>query len=362
MAKQLKNDRILFGTVIALAFFGLVMVFSASAVIAERAHGHSWYFLIRQGAAALAGLAGMIWLMQRDYQRFRHPAVVFGLLGLVMTGLVVVLFVDRTANTHRFFRIGPLSIQPSEFAKPALILFLAWFLERRARAIEDRRTLVPIAVLLGALAALVLAGRDLGTAVALVIIGGAVLWAAGLHWKYFAAGGAVLLPGILAAVVFVRYRLDRILIFLDPWKDAQGKGFQIIQSMIAVGTGGWTGLGLMGSKQKLYYLPAPHTDFIYAVISEEFGMIGAVLVLLAFCLILWRGTRAALAASDRFGLYLAVGLTAMLVTQALINMSVVLDLAPTKGMPLPLVSYGGSALVCAMWGCGLLLSVSQRSG
>ncbi|HYM09679.1 MAG TPA: putative lipid II flippase FtsW [Bryobacterales bacterium] len=362
MAKQLKNDRILFVAVIAMVFFGLVMVFSASAVIAERAHGHSYYFLVRQGAAALAGLAGMIWLMHRDYQRFRHPAVVFGLLALVMAGLVAVLFVDRTANTHRFFRVGPLSIQPSEFAKPALILFLAWFLERRARAIEDPRTLGPVAVLLTALAALVFAGRDLGTAVALVIIGGVILWTAGLHWKYFAAGAAVLVPAVLAAVVFVRYRLDRILIFLDPWKDPQGKGFQIIQSMIAVGTGGFTGLGLMESKQKLYYLPAPHTDFIYAVISEELGLIGAALVLLAFCVILWRGARAALAASDRFGLYLAVGFTAMLVSQALINMSVVLDLAPTKGMPLPLVSYGGSSLVCAMWGCGMLLSVSQRSG
>ena len=181
MAKQLKHDRILFGAVIGLVFFGLAMVFSASAVIAERAQGVSYYFLIRQAAWALAGLLGMIWLMQPDYHRFEHPAVIFGFLGLVMASLVAVLFVDRTANTHRFFRIGPLSIQPSEFAKLALILFLAYFLERRSRVIYEWRTLVPIAGLLAALAALVLKGRDLGTAIVVVIIGAVILWVAGLN-------------------------------------------------------------------------------------------------------------------------------------------------------------------------------------
>ncbi|MBI3664878.1 MAG: FtsW/RodA/SpoVE family cell cycle protein, partial [Acidobacteria bacterium] len=161
MAKQLKNDRILFGTVILLLFFGLVMVFSASAVIADRAQGHSYYYLVRQAAWAVVGLAGMVWLMQRDYQRFRHPVVVFGLLGLVLAALVVVLFLDRTANTHRFFRLGPLSIQPSEFAKPALILFLAYFLERHSRTLDRFRTLAPPGVVLLALAGLVLLGRDL---------------------------------------------------------------------------------------------------------------------------------------------------------------------------------------------------------
>src|SRR5437867_3084714 len=172
MAKHLRTDRILFSTVILIMFFGLVMVFSASAVIAERAHQTSYYFLIRQGGAALAGLLGMIWLMQRDYQRFKSPAVVFGCLGVVLIALVVVLFLDRTANTHRFFRIGSLSLQPSEFAKPALILFLAYFLEIRSRSVMEWRTLGPVLTLLGALAGLVLAGRDLGTAFVLVVIGG----------------------------------------------------------------------------------------------------------------------------------------------------------------------------------------------
>jgi cell division protein FtsW len=195
-----------------------------------------------------------------------------------------------------------------------------------------------------------------------MIIAAVIFWVAGLHERYFLIGASAVLPVAILAVLREAYRWDRFKIFLDPWRDPQGKGFQIIQSMIAVGTGGWTGLGLMESKQKLYYLPAPHTDFIYAVISEELGLIGAAMVLLAFGVILWRGVRAAMHASDAFGVYLAVGLTAMLVCQALINASVVLALAPTKGMPLPLVSYGGSSLMCAMWACGLLLSVSQRAG
>ncbi len=362
MAKQLKTDRILFGTVILMVFFGVVMVFSASAVIAERSHGASYHFLIRQVAWAVAGLTGMIWLMHRDYQRFRHPAVVFGMVGVVVVALIGVLAVDRTAQTHRFFRLGPLSLQPSEFAKLALILFLAYFLERRSRSVNDPRTLAPAGVVLLALAGLVLAGGDLGTAVTLVIIAGVVLWVAGLDWRYLAAGAGVALPLAAIAVWLVPYRMQRILAFLDPWQDPQGKGFQVIQSMIAVGTGGLTGAGLMGSKQKLYYLPAPHTDFIYAVISEEWGLIGAALLLAGFCVILWRGARTALVASDHFGVYLAAGVTAMLVCQAFINMSVVLDMAPTKGMPLPLISYGGSSLICAMWGAGVLMSVSQRSG
>lgn len=361
MAKHLQHDRLLFSTVILLVFFGLVMVFSASAVIAERTNGNSYYFLIRQAAWAAAGLLGMIWLMQRDYQRFRHPAVVFGSVGVVLVALVLVLFLDRTANTHRFFRLGPLSLQPSEFAKLALILFLAYFLETRSRSVHQWRTLGPAAVVLLLLAGLVLAGRDLGTAAVLVVIATAMLWVAGLRGRYLAFGLASLLPVAALAIWIEPYRFERLFIFLDPWKDPQGKGFQIIQSMIAVGAGGWTGLGLMGSKQKLYYLPAPHTDFIYSVIAEEWGLLGAALVLTAFCVVLWRGVRAALLAPDHFGVYLAAGLTAMLVCQALINMSVALDLLPTKGMPLPLVSYGGSSLVCAMWACGMLLSVGQRS-
>jgi cell division protein FtsW len=362
MAKHVQHDHSLFGVILLLALFGLLMVFSASAVIAERAYGASYYFLKRQVLAAVIGLVGMLILMQIDYQRFRHPAVVFGFLSVVLVALVAVLFAGRTANTNRFYRLGGFSLQPSEFAKPALILFLAWFLERRHRKLLEWRTLVPAGLVLLLAAALVVAGRDLGTAIMLVVIAGVILWVAGLNGRYVALAAAIVIPLTIVAILMEDYRRDRFLIFLDPWRDPQGKGFQIIQSMIAVGTGGWTGAGLMASKQKLYYLPAPHTDFIYAVIGEELGLLGATLVLALFGWILWRGVQASLRAADPFGAFLAVGVTAMLVCQAFLNLSVVLNLAPTKGMPLPLISYGGSALISAMWASGLLLSVSQRSG
>ncbi len=362
MAKHVQNDRYLFGILMVLAVFGLVMVFSASAMIAERAYGASYYYLKRQLLAAGIGLAGMILCMRLDYQKFRHPAVVFGFLGVVVTALAAVLFMGRTANTNRFYRLGGFSLQPSEFAKPALILFLAWFLEKRYGKRMDRRTLVPAGALLLVMALLVVAGRDLGTAIVLVVIAGAILWVAGLEGRYFAMGAAGAAALAAFAIWLEPYRWQRFLIFLDPWKDPQGKGFQIIQSMIAVSTGGWTGAGPMGSKQKLYYLPAPHTDFIFSVIGEEFGLLGCTALVALFGWVLWRGLQAALRAGDPFGVYLAVGVTAMLVCQAFINMSVALNLAPTKGMPLPLISYGGSALISAMWASGLLLSVSQRPG
>lgn len=362
MAKHLQNDHYLFGVILLLVLFGLLMVFSASAVVAERIHGASYYFLKRQFLAVLIGLAGMLLFMQLDYQRFRHPAIVLGFLSLVLVALVAVLFSGQRANTNRFFSLWGFSLQPSEFAKPALILFLAWFLEKRYRNVMEWRTLGPAAFLLLLIAALVLAGRDLGTAVVLIAIAGVILWVAGLNGRYLALGAAILLPLTAVFVLIEPYRRERFLIFLDPWKDPLGKGFQIIQSMIALGTGGFLGAGPMASKQKLYYLPAPHTDFIFSVIGEEFGLWGTTVLLMLFGWILWRGVQASLRASEPFGMFLAVGVTAMLVCQAFLNMSVALNLLPTKGMPLPLISYGGSALIAALWSSGILLSVSQRSG
>ncbi len=362
MGRRLRHDSILLILIIGLVFFGLVMVFSASVAVAEKNHGNSWHFALRQAGAAAAGLGGMIWLMKQNYHRFRSPAAAFGLVGLTVVGLLVALMVEPTNNTNRFIPLGPFALQPSEFAKLALVVFLAWYLDLRAGALTQGRTVLRAAALPLLTAVLIVAGRDLGTAVVVLLIGLVILWVAGLERRHLKIGLAVLAPLVAIAILMERFRIDRLLIFLDPWKDPKRLGYQIIQALIAVGTGGLTGLGPMQSRQKLHYLPQPHTDFIYAVIAEELGLVGAGLLLAAFCLILWRGLNASLRAKDPFGAYLAVGLTAMLACQALIHMSVALDLAPTKGLPLPLVSYGGSALISALWGSGMLLSVSQRTG
>lgn len=362
MARQLQSDRLLFGAVVVLVLLGAVMVFSASAVLAADRYGSSYYFLVRQVAWAAIGLAAMVGLMHFDYRRFAHPAVAFSLIGLQMVLLVAVLFADSSNNAHRWLRLGPVSFQPSEFSKLALVIFLAWFLKLRHSAVNDvRHTLAPIALITGLTVALIVKEPDLGTAVVILLIVSAMLFAAGVRLRYFACGLMASAPLLYLLVVRVGYRYNRILAFLDPYSDPLGKGFQILQSFIAVGTGGINGVGLMEGKQKLFYLPEPHTDFIFAVIGEELGMIGTAMVLALFGLILWRGLRAAFAAPDEFGRLLALGLTVMVVGQAMINMSVVLGLMPTKGIPLPLVSYGGSSLLMSLLAAGVLLNISQHA-
>ncbi len=362
MAKRLHSDRILFVTTLALVAFGLVMVFSASAVLSNDQFGNGYMFLIRQLAWAAAGLLGMLAVMRIDYHRYRHPAFIFLSLSVTLALLVAVLFFDRSHNTHRWFRFGLFSFQPSELAKPVLIVFLAWFLERRAMSVNDLwYTVLPAGAVVGAAVGLILQEPDLGTAATILLAAGGLFFLAGLRLGYFAAVAAAAIPALYLLVFRVPYRRNRVLAFLDPYADPQGKGFQMIQSLIAVGTGGLTGMGLMEGKQKLFYLPAPHTDFIFAVAAEELGLIGALAVLSGFGVLLWRGLRASVRAPDLFGRFLAAGLTMMIVGQALINISVVLGMMPTKGMPLPFISYGGSSLLFNLLAMGLLLNVTQRA-
>jgi cell division protein FtsW len=362
MARQLESDRILFGAVVILVLFGALMVFSASAVLASERFGSSYYFLIRQLIWAAAGLAAMVGVMQFDYRRLENSHVVFPALGMQFALLVAVLFADRNHNAHRWLHLGPVSLQPSEISKLVLVVFLAYFLALRKGQLDDlKHTLLPIGLVSGLTVALVLKEPDLGTSLALALIVAAMLFAGGLRLAYFVYGAFAALPILYLLVFQVGYRHRRVLAFLDPYSDPLGKGFQIIQSFIAVGTGGIDGLGLMEGKQKLFYLPEPHTDFIFAVVGEELGFIGAVLVLGLFGVILWRGMRAASAAPDEFGRLLAIGLTVMLVGQALVNVSVVLGMMPTKGIPLPLISYGGSSLFTSLLAAGLLLNISQHS-
>ena len=362
MAKRVSVDRWLFTVTMLLVFVGLVMVFSASAVMARERVGSPYAFLLKQLIWASAGLLAMVVAMRVDYRRYKHPALVFSLLGLTTLLLISVFFLDRSHNTHRWFRVGAFSFQPSELAKPVLILFLAYFLEARTKTMDDwRNTLAPAAAPVVVLLGLIVLQPDLGTAIACAGIAACILYVAGMRLRYFAyAFGASLVP-LYFLIFHVNFRRDRILAFMNPYAERQKAGFHLIQSLIAVATGGITGTGLMEGKQKLFYLPEPHTDFIFAVTAEELGLVGALFVVTLFAIFLWRGMRASWRTGDIFGRYLAAGITSMVVLQAFINISVVLGMMPTKGIPLPLVSYGGSSLFVTLACVGVLLNITKQA-
>ncbi|MGB9511828.1 MAG: putative peptidoglycan glycosyltransferase FtsW, partial [Candidatus Acidiferrum sp.] len=283
--------------------------------------------------------------------------------------LIGTFFLDKSHATHRWIKFGPAQIQPSELTKLAVILYLAWFLDLRRRGTisldfckEDlMHTLLPAIAPILICVALIVLQPDLGTSVDIVLIMTAILFVAGLSWKWLAVGGAAALPMLFLLITHVSYRQARLTAFLHPESDPQGAGFQLLQSLIAVGSGGFTGVGLMESKQKLFYLPEAHTDFIYAVICEELGFIGAAIVIALFAAYAWRGLRASFNAPDGFGRMLALGITAMVLFQSLINFAVVLGMMPTKGIPLPFVSYGGSSLLVMLLATGVLLNVAQQA-
>lgn len=362
MAKRVSVDRWLFGATLLLVLLGLVMVFSASAVMAKDRFGSPYTFVLRQIGWACAGVLAMVALMRVDYRRYKHPAVVFTLLGVTMVLLVAVLFLDRSHNTHRWIRFGPFSFQPSELAKPALILFLAYFLETRTKSIEDwKHTLLPAVLPSLIFSLLIVKQPDLGTALVCMAMTASVLFVAGMEIKYLGYGILASLPFLYYLLFHVGFRRQRMLAFVNPWADPQGAGFHMIQSLIAVGTGGITGLGLMEGKQKLFYLPEPHTDFIFAVIAEELGLIGTIAVVALFAVFCYRGMRAAIRTSDLYARFLAVGITGTVAIQAFFNISVVLGLLPTKGIPLPFISYGGSSLFITLACVGVLLNITQQT-
>ncbi len=398
MAKRVSVDRWMFTVTTILVFVGLVMIFSASAVMAKERFGSAYQFLFKQLVWAVAGLVVMVIAMKVDYKRLQHPALVFTLLGFTTLFLISVFFLDRAHGTHRWFRVGPVSFQPSELAKPALIFFLAWFLGNQSAASkvsrEDRgstsergstgkrrwfgsrlaasssqlnfmddwrHTLIPAITPTVVFLGLIVFQPDLGTAIACAGITACILFVAGIRLRYFGYALAASILPLYFLIFHVSYRKDRILAFMNPYADPQGRGFHMIQSLIAVATGGITGLGLMEGKQKLFYLPEPHTDFIFAVTAEELGLLGSLAVIVLFAIFLWRGTRAALRTQDSFGRFLAVGITSMIVLQAFINISVVLGLMPTKGIPLPFVSYGGSSLFVTLACVGVLLNITKQA-
>jgi len=362
MAKRVSVDGWLFTVTLILVFLGLVMVFSASAVMAKERYGSGYFFLLRQIGWAAAGIVAMVVAMRVDYRRYKHPGVVFSVLGVTTLLLISVFLLDRTHNTHRWIHWGGFSFQPSEVAKVALIVFLAFFLENRTNSMNDwRNTLLPAVLPTMMFLALIVFQPDLGTAIACAAITACILFVVGLELRFLGYACLASLLPLYFLIFHVAYRRDRIMAFLNPYSDPQGKGFHVIQSLIAVSTGGITGLGFMEGKQKLFYLPEPHTDFIFAVTAEELGLLGSLVILLLFGIFLWRGVRIALRTQDMFGRLLAVGITCMVVVQAFINISVVLGIMPTKGIPLPFVSYGGSSLFVTLACVGVLLNITKQT-
>ncbi len=363
MARKLKSDKVLFLATLMLVCVSVVMVYSASAVLAMgRFQQPPWFFLLKQVIWAVLGIGLLAAAMRVDYRLLRRPLVIRAGLAISVAALIVVFFGPAINGTRRWFSIGGIGIQPSELAKVAVIVFTAAILERRMEKMDRvAHALAPVVLVTGLVCGLIVLEPDFGTAFTLLMIVGAMVFAAGLPYRHLAGLTVFLVPLLFAVLLSAPYRVQRVLAFLDPWADPQGAGYQVIQSQIAVGTGGLLGQGLMAGVQKLFYLPHPHTDFIYAVIAEEAGLLGALVVLLCFGVILWRGLDIAASAPDRFGAFLALGITMMVTFQAFFNISVVLGLLPTKGIPLPFVSAGGSSLLINLLAMGILLNVSQHT-
>jgi cell division protein FtsW len=362
MARKLQADEWLFAVTVGLALFGVVMVYSASAPVAAQVNGTPYHYVIRQGIWTLCGFGALLFGLRLDYSVLRRGWLAYGLLALTVLLLLAVFAFPRINGAHRWIRFGGLmSFQPSELAKLVLAIFLARWLERRAGEEQNFwRTFAPCVAVVGVLVVLVAGEPDLGTAMMLGVIGLTLLFTAGARLKHIGLMLAPALVGIVGLIVFSPWRVKRIMAFLDPWADAQGTGFQVVQSLMAVGSGGVHGLGFAQGKQKLFFLPFAHSDFIFAVVGEELGLVGALILLGAFGLFLWRGVRAARRAPDRFGMLLGLGIVAGIVAQALFNLSVVLALVPTKGIPLPFISYGGTSTVFTLFAVGVLLNISQQ--
>ena len=363
MPRKVAPDLWLFAVVMALVFLGVVMVYSASAIVAADRFGDPFFFLRKQLFWALLG-GGLLWAaLKLDYRALERLVIPLLVVSFVLLVLVLVPPFGQAINgTRRWFRLGPFSFQPVELAKFSLVLYLASFLTRRRQAMgEFWQGLFPILLVAGAMALLTFVQPDLGNSLALVVLTLVLAYLAGARVRHMAWIAAAALPLVALAVALKPYRWRRMLAFVNPWDDPQGSGFQIIQSFLALGSGGLFGRGLGESKQKRFYLPEPYTDFIFAILGEELGLIGAVVVVGLFAVLIWRGLRVGLRAPDAFGSFLALGLTVMLATQTLVNLGVVTGALPTKGLPLPFVSFGGSALLMTMFSAGVLLNISQHA-
>lgn len=361
MAKRVGVDKWLYGATLIQVVIGLLMVFSASAVMARSQTGSPYHYVLLQSMYAALGLVAMTVLMRIDYRIYNRPNVVFPAIGITVLLLLVVFVMHNSHGAHRWIRLGPLSFQPSEIAKPVMVLFLAWWLQSRMGSIEDvRGTIVPAVVPSLIFIALLLKEPDLGTALVCAAVTALILYLAGMNFKYLGYAALASAPVLYFMLFRVAWRRQRMLDFLNPDANPRGGGYQIIQSLIAVGTGGLRGVGYFEGKQKLFYLPEAHTDYIFANIGEELGLVGCLIVVSLFVVLGYRGMRAAILSKDPFARFLAFGITAMLIIQAFFNISVTLAIVPNKGITLPLVSYGGTSLFIMLASIGVLLNITRE--
>jgi len=361
--KKSTPDFLLIILTFSLLAIGLIMVYSASAIWAEYKFHDSFFFAKRQLLFAGVGIIAMFVIMNIDYWTWRDWSKALMIACFVLLVLVLIPGVGMVRNGSRsWIGVGAFSIQPSEFMKLAMIAFLAKYLSENQKNITSfKRGLLPALMLLFIAFGMIMLQPDLGTGTVMVGTCIAMIFVAGARVSHFIGLGVLGLAGFVALVLSAPYRIKRITSFLNPWEDPLGSGFQIIQSLYAIGPGGLFGLGLGQSRQKFFYLPEPQTDFIFAILAEELGFIGGSLVLLLFSLLLWRGVRIALGAPDLYGSFLAIGIICMVAIQVMINIGVVTGLMPVTGITLPFLSYGGSSLTLMLMAIGVLLNISKHA-
>ncbi|HHT72650.1 MAG TPA: putative lipid II flippase FtsW [Firmicutes bacterium] len=355
-----KPDILIFAVVIALLSVGLIMVFSASSIMGISDYGDPYHYVQRQSILAGVGLVALFVLMRIDYHVFRALALPGLILSFAL--LVLVLFVGQgSGGATRWIRLGGFNLQPSELAKFAMINYAAVYISTKRERIRGFFAgLLPLLVILGVKFGLIMLEPDFGTGAALVFSSLVVIFAGGAHMGQLFLLAAMAAPVVWQLIAKEEYRFRRIMAFLDPWADPTGAGWNVIQSLLAIGSGGLFGLGLGRSRQKFSYLPERHTDFIFAILCEELGFVGGAFVVLLFFILAWRGLKTALRAPDLYGSLLAVGITSMIAFQAMINIGVVTGSLPVTGIPLPFISHGGSSLLTSLAAMGVLLNISRQ--
>lgn len=365
-SKQNKKDRTgnidlgVFYTIMILLAIGIVMIYSASSFYAMFHNNDSMYYLKKQGMMAIIGLLAMFFMTNIDYHKLKR--ITPKLLIITVPLLIAVFFFPEVNGARRWIQLGPLSFQPSELTKYVVVLFLAFSIDIKGDKIKSFwNGIVPYLILSGFFAALVLAEKNLSIAAIIMIVTFILLFVAGGQIKHLFG---IVFPALFSLALFFifssDYRRARMLNFIDPWKDAAGDGYQLIQSFYALGSGGITGLGLGQSRQKILYMPEPHNDFIFSIIGEELGLIGCLFIIFLFIIFIWRGVRIAIKAKDTYGKLLAMGITSIIAVQAIINIAVVTGSMPVTGVPMPFISYGGTSLVINLTAMGILLNISKQ--